>query len=137
MHRLLQTIFLSALAVAAPLEATSSALGACEEDVSHNFSGWNLSDFESSSSYKYTTPAHQNDYGSVGFNVSNLATVAVPYTVPCSGESDLIGDPVSDTIIYSCPVPNSATGPVSFTYDWNSGMLVLNQTWMCNDQGYA
>lgn len=136
MYHLLHAILLAVPALAVPSRTAPRAIATCEADVENNFRGWNLLDFQYGGSYQFTTPAHQNGFGSVSFNVSNTATVAVPYTVPCSAESDVREGSFFGNIIYSCPVPNPTTGAVSFTYDRYSGALALNQTWTCDDEEY-
>jgi len=139
MHHLLKAIILAAPALAAPSTPVASrdtpAPDACSDDTSKNFKGWGLTNFEFHADYIFTTPAHQNSWGYVNFNVTSTATVAVPFTVACSGQSNQLSDFFFGTQIFTCPVPASAggghSGEVSFTFNRANGAVALNQTWTC------
>jgi hypothetical protein len=130
-QRILTTILLAAApaALAAPSAPPHTR---AETECFKAFTGWTVTDLEYHASYIFTTPAHQNSWGYVNFNVSNPA---VPYTIPCSGTSNQLSDFFYGTMVYKCKAPENATngGDTSFTYNRSSGELVLNQTWVCHD----
>lgn len=95
---------------------------------------WTVHGFDYHASYLFTTPAHQNSWGYVNFNLTNTA---VPYTASCSAASNQLSDFFYGTQWYTCTLP--ATAPVgaavTFTYNRPSGELDVNETVVCDGKG--
>lgn len=101
----------------------------------HNFA-WTVTDFEYHASYVFSTPAHQNSWGYVDFNLSNPA---VPDAVAtCHAASNQLSDFFYGTVWYDCALNGTTTGggpaPATFAFSRPSGELKVNQTWTCDDQ---
>lgn len=136
MQRFLASFLLAASAVLgrpASLEITdagdTTTTNGCPTCASA-FTEWTITDLEYHASYIFSTPAHQNSWGYVSFNVTNPA---VPYVVPCTAASSQLSDFFYGTMIYECPVPAGSGGALTFTYNRPTGELALNQTWICRD----
>lgn len=118
------------LAAAAPSNYPTA--GCTSKSFDPSFA-WTVEDFTYSASYIFTTPAHQNSYGTVAFNLTNPA---VQETVSCSAYSSQLQDFFYGTQDFNCtnaPGANKTT-PTTFTYSRPSGQLDVNQTWTCDDQ---
>lgn len=125
------------LAAAAPLVGQEVATAAAARDAnpgcqSKSFDDfqWTIEDFDFHSSYVFTTPAHQNSWGYVDFNVTNPA---LEYQVACSGTSNQLSDFFYGTMIYTCTAPDGASAESTFDFSRPSGVLDFNQTWTCSD----
>jgi hypothetical protein len=121
----------SSIAAATPVKLLARD-GGCSDTSFHDFE-WTIKDFDYHASYIFTTPAHQNSWGYVNFNITNPA---VPFTVPCSAASSQLSDFFYGTQIYTCTLPEDApagAGPTTFTFSRPSGELAVNQTWTCSD----
>lgn len=116
------------LAVAAPLQIRDSNPG-CQAASFNNFS-WSIEDFDYHASYVFTTPAHQNSWGYVNFNLTNPA---LEYPAVCSASSSQLSDFFYGTMIYNCELPESSTTKATFDFSRPSGELNVNQTWTCSD----
>ncbi|KAL7626117.1 hypothetical protein AAE478_002887 [Parahypoxylon ruwenzoriense] len=118
------------LAVAAPLDlpARDSNPG-CQDASFGNFS-WTIEDFVYHADYVFTTPAHQNSWGFVDFNLTNPA---LEYQAVCSARSNQLSDFFYGTMAYSCVVPDGSTTKTTFDFSRPSGVLNVNQTWTCSD----
>ncbi len=118
------------LAVAAPfgLEARDANPGCYAKSFRNP--EWTIEDFDFHSSYVFTTPAHQNSWGFVSFNMTNPA---LEYKASCVGSSSQLSDFFYGTMKYQCTVPGNATAVSVFTFDRASGKLDLSEAWKCSD----
>ncbi|TPX14772.1 uncharacterized protein E0L32_005167 [Thyridium curvatum] len=93
---------------------------------------WKITGFDYHASYIFTTPAHQNSWGYVNFNVSNPA---LAYHATCSATSNQLSDFFYGTVNYKCTNPEGTPASTVTTFAWNypAGKLDLNQTWTCSD----
>lgn len=91
---------------------------------------WTIESFDYHASYIFTTPAHQNSWGYVNFNVTNPALL---YKGECSASSNQLSDFFYGTMNYQCKFPEGAQSSGSFAFSRPSGKLDLNQTWTCSD----
>lgn len=104
----------------------------CTEASFGNFS-WMVDNFDYHASYVFSTPAHQNSWGYVNFNLSNPA---LSYKAICSGSSSQLNDFFYGNFWYKCSVPDgSPTGTgATFAFDRALARLDFNQTWRCSDK---
>ena len=128
MQYVLSTLLLASAALAAPPASREQARAAI--DCQSGFKGWTVKELEYNASYTFTTPAHQNSYGWVHFNLSNPS---LDYEVACEGMSAQLSDFFYGTQIFSCPTPEKSGGAVTFTYNRPTGELAVNQSWVCHD----
>jgi hypothetical protein len=91
---------------------------------------WTLSSFDYHASYIFTTPAHQNSWGYVNFNLTNPA---LPYPAVCSASSSQLSEFFYGNQDFNCSVPEGKTGEGEFTFDLASGKLDFDQGWTCDD----
>lgn len=92
---------------------------------------WTVHGFDYHASYTFTTPAHQNSWGYVNFNISNSI---VPYTASCSASSSQLSDFFYGTQEYTCTLVGSGapTGAaVKFKYSRPSGQLDITESVVC------
>ncbi|KAK6077109.1 hypothetical protein SCUP234_06848 [Seiridium cupressi] len=132
MHGLISTLaaFLP-LAAAAPFGLnTRDGNPGCQAASFGNFS-WTVEDFDYHASYVFTTPAHQNSWGYVNFNLTNPA---LTYKSSCSGTSNQLSDFFYGTMPYTCTSPDGTSAKTTFDFSRPSGTLNVNQTWVCSDQ---
>ncbi|EQK99737.1 hypothetical protein G6O67_004247 [Ophiocordyceps sinensis] len=121
---LASTLLLAGSVVAAPALAPQS----CTSDSADAWE-WTVSDFDYHASYVFTTPAHQNSYGNVNFN---LTTSAVPYTAQCSATSTQLQDFFYGNMSYKCALPAANSyDDVTFTFSKSSGELKIDHSWHC------
>ncbi|OTA98265.1 hypothetical protein M426DRAFT_326125 [Hypoxylon sp. CI-4A] len=119
------------LAAAAPLDIhTRDSNPGCQAASFGNFS-WAVENFDYHASYIFTTPAHQNSWGYVNFNLTNPA---LEYKAVCSGTSNQLSDFFYGTFTYNCTVPDGSTTETTFDFSRPSGVLNVNQTWTCSDE---
>lgn len=136
MYSLISTLAaLLPLAVAAPVsyETTTPAYETnpgCQKASFGNFT-WTLEDFDFHSSYIFTTPAHQNSWGYVNFNLSNPA---LTYKTSCSAQSSQLSDFFYGTQEYTCSQPDGTSAVTTFDFSRPGGTLNVNETWVCADQ---
>lgn len=124
----LTPLLLAASALAAPTARDESCV-----DRSQQVTKWKVIKFDFHSSYIFTTPAHQNSWGYVNFTLENPA---VDYKPVCSAQSSRLNDFFYGDELYDCELPEGASGGVAqFTYARPSGVLHLNQSWSCADEG--
>ena len=119
------------LAIAAPvgLQTRDSNPG-CQASSFGNFA-WQVENFDYHASYIFTTPAHQNSWGYVNFNLTNPA---LEYKAVCSATSNQLSDFFYGTMAYNCTVPDGSTTKTTFDFSRPSGVLNVNQTWTCSDE---
>lgn len=107
----------------------------CSTTSFQNFS-WALSAFDYHASFIFTTPAHQNSWGYVNFNLSNPA-IGSSVTTVCSASSSQLSDFFYGTVQYTCtntPESNkSDVGKTTFDFNRPTGELRFNQSWTCRD----
>lgn len=105
-------------------------LGKCLASSLKDF-GWTVS-LEYHAFWYFTTPSHQNSWGTVTFNLTNPAVGTV---VHCAADSDRLSDFFYGDQWYSC-LPNTApalTPSTSFRFLTHT-RLDINQTWVCNER---
>lgn len=112
--------------------ASSSAVShrdlPCCADASGDFFGWGVINFSFQARYTFSTPAHQNSWGFVSFNVSNLA---LHDFASCYAQTNQIPNFFYGIESYSCDVPVPGNS-MNFSFSRNSNLLILNQTWNCD-----
>jgi hypothetical protein len=91
---------------------------------------WTVKSFVYKASYIFTTPAHQNSYGTVKFDCINPA---LPYKGSCSASSSQLNDFFYGTVPYKCSFPDGKTAEGDFYFDRPSGLLNFTQSWSCSD----
>ncbi|KAJ0158124.1 hypothetical protein CTA2_12245 [Colletotrichum tanaceti] len=92
--------------------------------------GWTLTDFDYHASYIFSTPAHQNSWGYISFNVSNPV---LNYTVACDAVSSRLNDFFYGEQAYTCNPPAGESAATNFTWSYPDRALTLNQSWTCDD----
>ncbi|KAI1378430.1 hypothetical protein F4677DRAFT_443644 [Hypoxylon crocopeplum] len=119
------------LAGAAPLDIQNrDSNPGCQAASFGNFE-WTVENFDYHASYTFTTPAHQNSWGYVNFNLTNPA---LEYQAICSATSNQLSDFFYGTMPYTCKVPDGSTTTATFDFSRPSGVLNINQTWTCSDE---
>lgn len=104
----------------------------CSNASLHGFK-WTVQDFDFHTSYIFSTPAHQNSWGYVNFNLSNPAVPGA--RASCSAASSQLSDFFYGTVPYACTVAGAAgPAPATFAFNRPTGELDVNQTWTCDDQ---
>lgn len=128
--------FITTLAALLPLAAAApfglgvrDANAGCQEKSFGNFE-WTIEDFDFHSSYIFTTPAHQNSWGYVNFNVTNPA---LEYKAECSATSNQLSDFFYGTVDYTCTTPANTSAESTFSFSRPNNKLDFNQTWSCSD----
>lgn len=95
----------------------------------HDFS-WTLS-LEYHAFWYFTTPAHQNSWGTVTFNLTNPAVDA---TIHCQADSSRLSDFFYGDQWYTCvPSPAVAAIPETSFRFFTHNRFDLNQTWNCDE----
>ena len=94
---------------------------------------WTVHGFDFHSTYTFTTPAHQNSWGYVNFNLTNNV---VPYTAVCSAASSQLTDFFFGTVDYTCTLPSDAPpgASVKFRFSRPSGQLDISESIICNEK---
>ncbi|KAI0126791.1 hypothetical protein BJ170DRAFT_684372 [Xylariales sp. AK1849] len=132
MHGLISTFAtILPLAAAAPFGLNTRDSNAGCQAASQGTFAWTVEDFDYHASYIFTTPAHQNSWGYVNFNLTNPA---LEYKASCSAASDQLSDFFYGTMPYTCTEPDGSTTESTFDFSRPSGQLNINQTWVCSDQ---
>ncbi|KAK4214273.1 hypothetical protein QBC37DRAFT_156958 [Rhypophila decipiens] len=107
---------------------------ACIATSIHDFS-WSLS-LEYHASYTFTTPAHQNSWGAVSFNLTNPAVDKKLGTVNCRMDSNRLTDFFYGDQWYPCTASEPQVAGVlpdtQFRF-FTHTRFDLNQTWVCNE----
>lgn len=106
-------------------------------DTSFGGFKWGISDFVFNSSIIFTTPAHQNSWGYVNFDVLNPAVSAddgagASFAV-CSAASNRLSQFFYGDQQYSCTSGSVDRRSTTFDFNLSSGMLRLNESWVCSD----
>lgn len=125
----------AAYASSTPLEKATRDSAGCSETSFGDFK-WTVEDFDYHASYIFTTPAHQNSWGYVNFNLSNPAVPDL--LASCNAASSQLSDFFYGTMQYNCTfdgqVGEPGPAPAKFTFSRPSGELVVDQKWVCRDQ---
>ncbi|KAK4222478.1 hypothetical protein QBC38DRAFT_81827 [Podospora fimiseda] len=101
----------------------------CEKSLSNL--KWTVHGFDYHASYIFTTPAHQNSWGYVNFNISNSI---VPYTASCAAASSQLSDFFYGTQEYNCQLIGegvAAGAAVNFKFSRPSGQLDISESVVC------
>ncbi|KAJ8119664.1 hypothetical protein ONZ43_g3435 [Nemania bipapillata] len=129
--------FIGTLAAALPLAAAApyglnsrDSPAGCSSKSFGDFA-WAISNFNYHASYVFSTPAHQIDSGTVGFNLTNTA---LSETVACTAYSLQLQDYFYGNINYNCTAAEGSSTSTTFSYSRPSGQLNINQTWTCDDE---
>ncbi|KAK0654956.1 hypothetical protein B0T16DRAFT_302805, partial [Cercophora newfieldiana] len=95
---------------------------------------WDLS-LEYHAFWYFTTPAHQNSWGTVTLNLTNPAIPTVK--VNCQANSDRLSDFFYGDQLYPCVVEDAAKGKgigeTGFRF-WSHSKVEVNQTWGCDNR---
>lgn len=99
---------------------------------------WGISNFVFNSSVIFTTPAHQNSWGYVNFDVINPAVTAAnagngDSVAVCTAASNRINDFFYGDQPYTCTSAPGDGRTTKFEFDRTSGLLELNESWVCSD----
>jgi hypothetical protein len=124
---------LALTATASPVPNPKAAVDArspagCSAASFKNFA-WTAKNFDFHASYIFTTPAHQNSWGYVSFDLVNPADQT---TTHCEGQSNQLSDFFYGTVPYKCN-DTARIGRTSFDFARPTNQLRLNQTWTCDD----
>lgn len=130
---LVSLLALSAGALARPSSAPSPPHEFTCKDANEGFA-WSMTLFKYSATEVFTTPAHQNVDGEVAFNISNPALASGQSSSGCSGSSQQYPDYFYGNVVYDCVDPvSSFNTKTTFSFDAPSGLLSVNQSWICPD----
>ncbi|KAK0705500.1 hypothetical protein B0H67DRAFT_497357 [Lasiosphaeris hirsuta] len=95
---------------------------------------WDLS-IEYHAFWYFTTPAHQNSWGTVTLNLSNPAVPAVK-TLACGASSDRLSDFFYGDQWYPCASNPASPAILDTSFRFFSRSRVdVNQTWVCDEDG--
>ncbi|KAL8404693.1 hypothetical protein RB594_009525 [Gaeumannomyces avenae] len=142
-------VAMASLAAASPILPPSTALLSPRDPAEHGCTdtsfghpdafAWSVAGFDYHASYTFTTPAHQNSWGYVNFNLTNPALA--PAVAVCSASSNQLSDFFYGTMEYTCALPGGGPivgggrgGEATFDFSRPSGVLNIKQTWSCHDQ---
>lgn len=136
MHRIISALVAYAAYVSCtPIELVTRDSAGCSETSFGDFE-WSIQDFYYHASYTFTTPAHQNSWGYVDFNLSNPAVPDL--LASCNAASNQLSDFFYGTMQYNCTfdgqVGEPGPAPAKFTFSRPSGELDIEQKWVCRDQ---
>jgi len=120
----------AAAAVTRRDDTAKEDLGCSEISLKHF--QWQISGFDFHSSFIFTTPAHQNSWGYVNFNLTNPA-VGDDVITTCSAASSQLSDFFYGTVPYTCVSASPDAGTTKFDFARSNNQLRLNQTWTCAD----
>jgi len=119
----------SASPVPSPTPAEGSKSPAGCSDTSFKKFAWTAKNFDFHASYIFTTPAHQNSWGYVSFDLYNPGDQT---TAHCEGTSNQLSDFFYGTVPYKCN-DTARIGETSFDFARPTNQLRVNQTWTCDD----
>lgn len=127
------TLSLLGLATASPITSRSPAEAAASpagcSDVSTDNFAWAVRAFDFHASYTFTTPAHQNSWGYVSFDLVNPADQS---TAHCEAASSQLSDFFYGTVQYKCNDTLRA-GSTRFDFSRPANQLRVEQSWVCDD----
>jgi hypothetical protein len=102
----------------------------CSETSFQSFA-WLARQFDFHASYIFTTPAHQNSWGYVSFDLFNPADQSATH---CQAASNQLSDFFYGTMQYQCDDEAAGRiGSTSFDFARPTNQLRVNQTWTCYD----
>ncbi|SPQ21421.1 35e64df5-874b-46de-bc58-438c11884562 [Thermothielavioides terrestris] len=137
MHLRTPSALLSLLALALTTSASPVAVPRAEAadtqgctDTSFRGFAWLARSFDFHASYVFTTPAHQNSWGFVSFDLYNPADKS---TAHCEASSDQLSDFFYGNMPYKCN-DTGRIGATSFDFSRPANRLRVNQTWTCDDR---
>ena len=120
-------------ALASPLLVTRQSQNRTQSCAARSprVSQWQLEDFDFHAEYIHSTPAHQNSWGYVSFDLVNSVLGS---RANCSGSSNRLSDFFYGEIEYECEYleGHEATSSL-FTFDRASGDVKIEQRWECNE----
>lgn len=135
----LSTALLAGTAIAIPTQITvANALKALAADPetctskSIETREWTLKDFDFHASYLFTTPAHQNSWGYVNFELINKN---LDFAAKCSATSNWLDDFYYGNLNYNCTQPDGSNSEGTFNFSRPTNQLNVNQTWSCLSEG--
>jgi hypothetical protein len=99
---------------------------------STRISNWTVSEFDSHASCTFSTPSHQIAGGYIDFTLENEA---VNYKAICTPSPTWLNNFYYGSVVYNCNVPEQAD-EASFTFNWPTGELKVNQKWNCYEEGF-
>ncbi|KAK4236176.1 hypothetical protein C8A03DRAFT_45789 [Achaetomium macrosporum] len=99
-------------------------------DISFKGFEWVARSFDFHASYVFTTPAHQNSWGYVSFDLYNTADQS---TAHCEAQSNQLSDFFYGTVPYTCN-DTLRSGSTTFDFARPNNRLRVNQTWTCDDK---
>ncbi|KAL1838578.1 hypothetical protein VTJ49DRAFT_2505 [Mycothermus thermophilus] len=114
--------------IASPDPADASPKG-CSDISFKNFS-WEAQNVYFHASYIFTTPAHQNSWGYISFDLFNPADES---TAHCEAASNQLSDFFYGTVQYTCD-DTLRVGQTSFDFSRPGNRLRVEQNWTCDDQ---
>ena len=88
---------------------------------------WTIPTFDFHASYTFTTPAHQNSWGYVDFNLTNNL---VPYAISCKAQNNRMFNFPSDTPAFACTPQGEAPLGAAANFQFNrlTGQLHVEET---------
>lgn len=103
---------------------------ACLDTSLHSFA-WTV-ELEYHAFWYFTTPAHQNSWGTVAFNLTNPAVRTI---LQCRADSNRLPDFFAGEQTYNCSLPSAEPAVLPFTlFRFASrSRLDVNQSWACDD----
>jgi hypothetical protein len=126
---LLPLLALPLTTYASPVTIPRADTAGCSDASFHSFA-WLARSFDFHASYIFTTPAHQNSWGFVSFDLCNPADQS---TARCEAQSDQLSDFFYGTVPYKCN-DTARHGATSFDFSRPQNLLRVNQTWTCADR---
>ncbi|ROW06767.1 hypothetical protein VMCG_04166 [Cytospora schulzeri] len=135
MHRLAISLLAAAASYTcgSPVPSRDTSTG-CSKASFSNFA-WTVETFDFHASYVFTTPAHQNSYGFVDFNLTNPALPDL--LASCTAQSSQLSEFFYGNLPYNCTfngeLGEPGPAPAKFTFSRSTGELDINQTWTCDD----
>lgn len=141
MHSQISTILTAALSLGAAVNGLPSgankraeAKPGCSAASFDDFQ-WKISNFVYNASYIFTTPAHQNSWGYVNFDLFNPAFAVDGGADPeatCSASSSRLNDFFYGDEPYTCS-SNTIMRETKFDFNHASGLLRVKDSWVCED----
>ncbi|KAK3314448.1 hypothetical protein B0H66DRAFT_576715 [Apodospora peruviana] len=98
---------------------------------------WSVKNFDYHASYTFTTPAHQNSFGYVNFNLTN--NLKPDIKAVCSAASSQLTDFYYGSMPYSCELTATGKDPVpagtavTWTFNRPTGELAIDETVVCQE----
>lgn len=93
---------------------------------------WTIKNFDYHADYTFTTPAHQNSWGYVNFELINEV---LDYSAQCKAASNQLSDFFYGSVNYNCTQPDGTFSMGSFNFSRPANEVAINQTWPCLEEG--